>query len=170
MSSFIVSQLLACAAFACGIVSFQCSRRRVLLLWMSGSALTNACHFFVLGRIAPGVLYVAMGARVFTAAFTTDRRLMYVFGGLILAGFFATYQRPLDILALSAALLATYGNFQKSDRRVRLIYMGCAASWVVHNTVAGSPVAALMEVTFLASNVIGYWRFYLQPAHESVES
>lgn len=163
MSTFILSQLLACVAFTCGVLSFQCHRRRTLLLWMSGSALTNACHFFILGRIAPSALYVTMGVRVFTAAFTIDRRLMYVFGGLILVSFAATYQRPLDILALGAALLATYGNFQKSDRKVRLIYMVCAASWVVHNTLAGSPIAVLMELTFLLSNLIGYWRFYRLP-------
>jgi len=160
MDSFLVSQALAAVAFTCGVVSFQCKKRRNVLLWLSASALTNAFHFFVLGRNSAGTLYVVMGVRVFTAAFTTDRRLMYLFMALILAGFFYSYERPLDILALFGSLLPTYGNFQRSDRKVRLIYMVCAVTWMVHNYIAGSPVAVLMETTFLVSNIIGYWRIY----------
>ena len=160
MDSFLISQVLAAVAFTCGVISFQCKKRRTVLLWLCASALSNACHFFVLGRAGAGTLYAVMGIRVFTAAFTTDRRMMYVFMGLILAGFAWSYERPLDILALFGSLLATYGNFQKTDRKVRLYYMACAVTWMVHNFIAGSPVAVLMEFTFLVSNLIGYRRIY----------
>ncbi len=160
MDSFLISQMLAAVAFSCGVISFQLKKRRSVLLWLCGSALSNAAHFFVLGRAGAGTLYVVMGVRVFTAAFTTDRRLMYLFMGLILAGFAVSYERPLDILALFGSLLATYGNFQATDRKVRLYYMACAVTWMVHNFIAGSPVAVLMEITFLVSNLIGYRRIY----------
>ena len=38
--------------------------------------------------------------------------------------------------------------------------MACAVTWMVHNFIAGSPVAVLMEITFLISNLIGYRRIY----------
>ena len=160
MNDFLLSQIIASIAFACGVISFQCKQRRTILLWMCGSALTNAGHFFVLERFGAGTLYTIMAVRVFTAAFSTDRRLLYVFLVLILIGFSASYERPIDIMPMFGASLATYGNFQQSVRQVRLIYMACAALWMVHNTLAGSPVAVLMETTFLMSNIIGYWRFH----------
>ena len=160
MDSFLISQVLAAVAFTCGVISFQLKKRRNVLLWLCASALSNAAHFFFLGRAGAGTLYVVMGIRVFTAAFTTDRRLMYLFMGLILAGFAVSYERPLDILALFGSLLATFGNFQATDRKVRLYYMACAVTWMVHNFIAGSPVAVLMETTFLVSNLIGYRRIY----------
>lgn len=160
MDSFLISQALAAVAYSCGVVSFQCKERRGVLLWLCASALTNAFHFFVLGRNGAGTLYIVMGVRVFTAAFTTDRRLMYVFMALIVAGFFVSYERPLDILALFGSLLPTYGSFQKSVRKIRLIYMICAVTWMIHNYIAGSPVAVLMETTFLVSNLVGYWRIH----------
>ncbi len=160
MDSFLISQALAAVAFTFGVVSFQCKERRNVLLWLCGSALMNAFHFFVLGRNGAGTLYIVMGVRVFTAAFTTDRRLMYVFMALIVTGFFVSYERPLDILALFGSLLPTYGNFQKSVRKIRLIYMVCAVTWMIHNYIAGSPVAVLMETTFLVSNLVGYWRIH----------
>ncbi len=160
MDSFLLSQVLAAVAFLCGVISFQLKKRRNVLLWLCASALSNAAHFFVLGRAGAGTLYGVMGIRVFTAAFTIDRRFMYLFMALILVGFYLSYERPLDILALFGAMLATYGNFQASDRKVRLYYMACAVTWMVHNFIAGSPVAVLMETTFLVSNLIGYRRIY----------
>jgi len=159
MDFFLISQGLAAIAFACGVISFQCKKRRNILLWLCASALTNAFHVFVLGRDGAGTLYIVMGIRVFTAAFYTNHLLMYGLMGLILIGFVISYSRPLDFLAFFGSILATYGNFQQSDQKVRLVYMGCALTWMVHNYLAGSPVAVLMETTFLISNLIGYRRF-----------
>jgi len=161
MNDFLLSQILAAIAFACGVISFQCKRRRSILLWLCGSTVVNACHFFVLDRPAPGALLLILAARSLTAAFRVNRRLMYLFMGLVLVGFFFSYKNPLSFLALCATLLATYGGFQRTDKRVRVILMMCAAIWVVHNALAKTPVAALMEATFLTSNLVGYWRFYL---------
>ena len=160
MSDFLLSQLIAAIAFGCGAVSFQLKSRRSILLWLSGSAIVNACHFFILGRAAPGVLYLTMGARSLTAAFSVNRKLMYLFLGLALVGFFFSHKNPLGFLALFATLLATYGSFQSTDQRVRIILMIVNASWMVHNILARTPVAAVMEATFLTSNVVAYWRFY----------
>ncbi len=92
MSDFLLSQLIAAIAFGCGAVSFQLKSRRSILLWLSGSAIVNACHFFILGRAAPGVLYLTMGARSLTAAFSVNRKIMYVFIGLVVIGFFYSYK------------------------------------------------------------------------------
>lgn len=126
---------------------------------MCGSALANACHFLLLGFLGPATLYLVMTGRIATSAFTTNRRMMYLFLILIVLGFIISYQRPLDILAVTGASLATIGTFQASARLVRLIYMACAGLWIVHNTLAGTPVAVAMEVAFLISNILGYRRY-----------
>ena len=35
--------------------------------------------------------------------------------------------------------------------------------WIVHNFLAGSPGAVLMEAIFISSNLVGYFRFYIRP-------
>ena len=125
---------------------------------MCGSALANACHFFLLGFLGPATLYLIMTGRIATSAFTTDRRMMYLFLILIFIGFIMSYQRPLDILAMAGASLATFGTFQASARLVRLVYMACAGIWIIHNMLAGTPVAVAMEAAFLISNILGYLR------------
>ena len=160
MTAFVLSQILATFAFGCGVISFQCRRRRAVLLWLSASALVNACHFFVLQRPAPGTLFVIMAARSLAAAYTVNRVTMCVFLGLVVAGFAYSYTDALGFLAVAATLLATYGSFQRSDQTDRLFFMTANGMWAVHNIVVGTPVAALMEATFLASNLVGYWRFH----------
>ena len=160
MSVFLLSQVIAAIAFALGVISFQFKSRRSILLWISGSAIANACHFFVLDRPAAATLFLITGGRSLAAAFTVNRKIMYLFFGLILAGFLFSYQAPLGFLGLFATLLATYGSFQNTHQKVRVIFMLSATSWMVHNILVRTPVAALMEAMFLASNLVGYWRFH----------
>lgn len=160
IDSFIVSQLLAGAAFMLGMSSFQFkSRRHILWCWFA-SAFFNSMHFLVLGRVGAGVLVLITSVRFLTASFTTDKRLMYFFLAALLLGFVFTYESPLSLLAWLPTLVGTYGAFQEDDRWIRIILALCAASWIVHNTLIGSPVAALMETAFMLSNLAGWWRFY----------
>jgi len=169
MSDFLLSQILATIAFACGIISFQFRNRRTILLWLFGSAISNACHFSVLDRPGPGVLSLIIGIRFLVSAFSTDRRLMYLFLGIVLVGFFLSNKNALSYLTLFATLLATYASFQGTDRRIRLIFMLCGSAWLAHNVLAGSPIAALMEAAFVTSNMVGYWRIYITSVDRSTQ-
>ncbi|HEX5056109.1 MAG TPA: YgjV family protein [Gammaproteobacteria bacterium] len=160
MDNFLVSQVLAGVAFGFGMCSFQFGVRRHILWCWSASAFFNALHFLVLGQITAGVLILTTCVRFMTASFTTDRRLMYLFIVILLAGFAITFRSPVSLLAVGAALLGTWGAFQSDDRRIRIALVLCSTSWIVHNTLIGSPVAALMETAFLLSNLVGWWRFY----------
>lgn len=170
---FLLSQGLAAVAWAFGIISFQCKGRRYILLCMSACSTANSCHFFVLGRPSAAALFLLLGVRSLVAAFSVDRKLMYLFLGLTPVVFVLSltdnslqvaellpHKNPLGFLALFATLLSTCGAFQKTDQRIRLIFMMCAITWVVHNVLVWTPVAVLMEASFLASNLAGYRRFY----------
>ncbi|MDP6113361.1 MAG: YgjV family protein [Planctomycetota bacterium] len=162
VNSFLLSQAIAAVAFGCGVVSFQLRDRRTILLWLSASSFTNACHFFVLGKATPGILFLIIGSRSFTAAFSVSRKVMCLFFAIILGGFYFSYSNPIGFLGLFATLTSTYASFQKTDRRVRLFMMLANISWTIHNLVVWTPVAAAMEATFLVSNLLGYWRFYVR--------
>ncbi len=122
--------------------------------------MANACHFFILDRAAPGILFLIIGGRCLAAASSVNRKIMYVFIALILVGFFYSNESPLGFLGLFGTLSATYGSFQKTEQRVRVFHMLSNVSWMVHNILVWTPVAAVMEGMFLISNVLGYWRFH----------
>ena len=172
-ADFFLSQALAAVAWVFGMISFQCKSRRYILLCMSACSTANSCHFFVLREPCAATLFLLLGVRSLVAAFSVNRKLMYLFLGLTPVAFVLSltvdslqaaellpHKNPLGFLALFATLLSTCGAFQKTDQRIRLIFMMCAITWVVHNVLVKTPVAVLMEASFLASNLAGYWRFY----------
>ena len=159
MSDFVLSQIVAAIAFAVGVAAFQMKSRHVLLVWIATSAVATACHFFILNLTAPGILFLFMAARSYVAAFTVNKKIMCLFLAAIVATFCLSYERPVELIGLLGTLLATYGTFQKGHLAVRIMFVLGSASWTLHNILVGTPVAALMEATFLMSNLVGFWRF-----------
>lgn len=160
VSPFLLSQVLVGIAFALGIASFQFKARRSVLLCLTLLTVFNSSHFFLLGRPGPAALLVLTGARYVTSVVTVNRKGMYFFLALSVGAFLATYHSPLSLLALAAVCFGTYGSFQPSDRTLRIFIMLGNSTWLLHNILAATPVAALMEASFLTSNVLGYWRFH----------
>lgn len=160
MSTFLLSQILAGVAFALGGISFQFRARRSVLLCLALLTVFNSSHFLLQGRLGPAVVLVLTGVRYLVSLYPVDRKIMYVFLTLATGPFALTYQSPLSLLALLAVFFGTYGSFQLADRTLRIFIMCGNSTWLLHNLLAGTPVAALMEAAFLASNVLGHWRFY----------
>ena len=157
---FLVSQLFASLAFLLGIISFQFKSRRNVLVVLSISTIANSAHFVFLGRPGPASLELVAACRQFIAGFFPLKKLMWFFLILLWISFFLTYQKPLSFLGLFAASLGTIGSFQGNEKRLRIMMMIASASWGVHNILAASPVAALMEFTIFSSNLIGYFRYH----------
>jgi hypothetical protein len=160
VSPFVWSQVLAGIAFACGVASFQLRSRRQVLLCLTALTAFNATHFLLLERPGAAALLLLTGVRYVAAIFSTDRRLMYLFMAAAPVALLADLGHPLGLLALAAVLVGTYGSFRSEDRVLRLCFMAGNATWMVHNALARTPVAAVMEASFLASNLLGYWRFH----------
>lgn len=85
---------------------------------------------------------------------------MYLFLLAAVGAVLPTGASALSILALCGVLLGTYGSFHASDRTMRLCFIAGNSTWLLHNLIAWTPVATLMEASFLASNLLGYWRFH----------
>ena len=85
---------------------------------------------------------------------------MYFFFFVSVCAFFLTFKNSLSYLALVATLLGTYASFLSSDRTMRILIMIGTTIWLVHNILAITPVAAIMEAFLLTSNIVGYRRFH----------
>lgn len=157
-TTFFLSQCLAALAFAAGIAAYQGrTRASILGRWALAAAL-NTAHFLLLGLPGVATITFITCLRFLAASRTSDRRMMWIFMALAVVGFLATYTRPLGFIALASTLLGTWASFQPRANTVRIAFAVCATLWGIHNALAGSPVGALMEVAFLASNAYGWWR------------
>ncbi|MEP5764101.1 MAG: YgjV family protein [Halieaceae bacterium] len=162
MSDFVLSQLLVGVVLCFDLASFQFRQKRHVLACLVGSGLLMGWHFYLVEAYTASVLGFIAAARFLTAMFSHSRWLLGLFLSLVLANAVISYAGLITLLATLGAVITTTASFLPSDKRFRQLMMPGIAVWIVHNVLAGSPGAVLLETFFLASNMVGYYRFYVR--------
>ena len=164
MSAFALSQILVAVAICFDLLSFQCKERRRIIACLIVSCALISCHFALLGLWTAMGLALLAAFRLVAGYITTARSVMLLFIAASLAVAAITFDGMLSVLSCLGAVLGTIGSFCREDRQLRLVMMMATSMWLLHNSLAGTPTAVLMETLFLGSNFLGYYRFYLRPA------
>lgn len=164
MSAYALSQILAAIAIAFDLLSFQFRQRRRIIACLAISCLFIASHFALLGHTTATGLALLAAVRLVAGYLTTSKRVMLFFLAATVAMTLCTFNGLLSLCSGLGSMFGTVGSFCRSDRTLRLVMMGATSLWLVHNILAGTPMAVLMEALFLGSNILGYYRFYLRRA------
>jgi hypothetical protein len=117
----------------------------------------------LLGHWTAAFLGMLSVARYTSSIFTTSRRVMWVFLIVIFAITVVSFEGLLSVLGCVATIFTTVAAFRKDDQRLRQLMLIGTLIWILHNYLAGSPGAVLMETIFIVSNIIGYYRYYIKP-------
>lgn len=158
---FLLSQILVCITIVFDIASFQFKNRKIIVLCLFLASSFNATHFFLLEQwTAAGIMAVG-SLRYLVSIFSTSKKASSFFLLIVFVISFFTYTGFISILAFSGSALKTVAAFCKTDKHLRILMMVGTFFWIVHNYLIGSPVGALMEVLFLLSNFVGYYRYYV---------
>jgi hypothetical protein len=160
MTPFVWSQLLAAVGAVFGILSFQLRERRSVLLCLTALSCFNASHFLVLGRTTPAILLLLTVTQFITALVSRHRAFVGLYLAAAAVAIGLSYNGLPSWLAFGAFCCGTIGSFQHSDRVLRQCFCLGNLCWIAHNILVGSPVAILIELAFLTSNLVGYWRLY----------
>lgn len=168
MSSFVLSQVLVGIAICFDILSFQFKERTKIVACLLVSCILIAVHFMLLGHWTAVCLGILAALRFATSLFSTSKKFMlfFVFMTLVLTAL--TYNGLLSLLAGSGGCFGTMASFCREDKRLRQLMLVGTSLWIIHNALAGSPGAVLMEAIFIASNVVGYFRYYILPARRTL--
>ncbi|SKA72505.1 inner membrane protein [Paucidesulfovibrio gracilis DSM 16080] len=170
MSLYTLSQILVCLAIISDAISFQFKRRNRILICLFVSVTLTAIHFFMLGHSTAGLLMMLSAIRYLVGLFRNSKRTMEVFLVLTLAATALTYEGMLSLMSCAGSLLHTTAVFCNTDKKLRLVMMAGTVVWIVHNVLAGSPGAVLLESLFLCSNLAGYYRYYIRRKHPLEQS
>lgn len=160
LSVFYVSQLLVGVAICFDLLSFQFKERRRILACLIVSCLLVATHFALLGYWTAAGLGLLAALRFIASFFTTSKKIMVVFACTSVLVAVITFHGALSILSCLGSVFGTIGSFCKEDKRLRQVLLVATSLWLVHNFLAGSPTAVLMEALFIGSNLVGYYRHY----------
>jgi hypothetical protein len=162
VSDFVLSQVLVGVVFFFDLASFQFREKRHVLTCLVFSALLLGIHFALLGAQTAAIMGFIAAARFSVAIFSHARWWLYLFLSLVMVNGILSYAGSLTVLATAGGLITTTAAFMPTDRQFREYMMAGTLVWIVHNAMAGSPAAVVLETFFLGSNLVGYYRFYLR--------
>lgn len=162
MSIFIISQILVAIAICFDLLSFQLKKRTHIVLCLSVAGVFISTHFLLLEKWTAAILMAIAVVRYAISYFSVSKKLMTLFVTSSIIGAFFTFQGLLSILSCLGSIFQTLGAFSNNDKTLRQLMMVGTFLWLCHNFFAVSPIAVLMEIVFLSSNFIGYYRFYLK--------
>lgn len=163
MSLYIISQILIGFAIVADLASFQFKQKKHIVYCFLISCTLIALHFMCLGHWSAVGFALLSLPRFIVCLYTTSTRAPIFF--LVAVGFIGlfTYDGYLTLLGCAATSFGTIASFCENDKRLRQFMAACAGLWIIHNYLAGSPGAVLLEAIFLSSNLVGYFRYYILP-------
>jgi hypothetical protein len=170
MSLFALSQFLVVIAIGFDLLSFQCKERRRIIACLIISCLLVAVHFALLGHWTAMGLGLLAATRLLASYHTTSKKVMAAFIGTALVVAAVTFHGSLSVLSCLGSIFGTIGSFSKEDKRLRQVFLVATSFWLIHNILAETPTAVLMEALFLGSNLLGYYRFYYRRAGKMASS
>ncbi len=166
MSLFVLSQILVGIAICTDIISFQFKERLHIVICLLISCVMISVHFMCLNHWTAACLGLLAVVRFITCLFSTSRILLWLFLliAVVLSAF--TYEGYLTLLGFCATFFGTVASFRKDDKTLRQFMFIGTSIWIVHNFLAGSPAAVVLEIIFLSSNFVGYFRYYIRPGKQ----
>lgn len=162
MSAFLLSQILVAIAICFDILSFQLKKRTHIVLCLSLAGIFISSHFLLLEKWTAAVLMMIAVTRYLSSYFTTSKKIMGLFVSASFVSTVLTFQGLLSIISCMGSIFQTMGAFCNDDKQLRQLMIIGTLFWLIHNIMAASPGAVVMEVLFLTSNLIGYYRFYIK--------
>lgn len=167
MHSFFISQVLAGLAIIFDLISFQFKNRKLILISLFISGLLIAAHFALLSQWTAMSLMVIGAMRYLLSMFTSEPRIKWVFYVLTIAATAFTFDGITSIFSCLGSLLHTQASFTPDDKLLRIRMLVGTAIWGLHDAMVGSPTAVLMDLLFIISCCIGYYRYHVKPCSVS---
>ncbi|MCK5107148.1 MAG: YgjV family protein [Nanoarchaeota archaeon] len=149
-------------AMGLDFLSFQYKKREYTFLCLIISASLTSAHYFLLNKIAAGIIVFISVLRFITCYFTTNKKFLWAFIALNTASLLFTYTEIYDLIIYVGLLAFIVGSFQKDNRLMRKQMMVGTAICIIYNILIFSPMGIIAGCFFLISNFIGYYRHYIK--------
>jgi len=160
--AFILSQIAMFFAMGFDFLSLQFKKREYTFICLTISAALISTHYFLLNKIAAGVIISISILRFITCYFTTNKKFLWIFIGLNTISLFFTYKEIYDLIIYVGLIFLIVGNFQANNKLMRKLMMVGTSMLIIYNTIILSPMGIITEGSFLMSNFLGYYRHYVR--------
>jgi hypothetical protein len=168
MPDFLLSQLLVSVTLIIECGAMQLKNKNYILAALSVSCFFNGFHYLLLDQPTAGYIFLFSSIRFLISIKWKFQWISAASLCVSLVIAVSTYIGILSIIGFVATVFITIGSFSKNDRFLRLMMITGGSVWLLHNLLLWTPVGILVEVIFVGSSCIGYYRYYV--AHKPSES
>ncbi len=161
MPEFLLSQLLVSITLAIECFAMQLKNKNHILALLSISCLFNGFHYLLLDQPTAGYIFLFSSIRFLISI---KWKFQWMAAASLCVSLFITiysYIGFLSVLGFVATVFITTGSFSTNDKFLRIMMILGGTIWLVHNAILWSPVGILVEVVFVGSGVVGYYRYYI---------
>lgn len=160
MSAFAISQGLIAVAIIFDLISFQFKQKQKILACLCVSGILISSHFYLLEQWTASMLMLLASIRYLVSMFSHSKTWMILFLAACSFITLVTFSGLLSIISLAGSACQTCAAFCPNDQRLRQLMLLGTSIWLLNNAMIGSPTAVLMELLFIGSNLLGYYRYY----------
>lgn len=152
---WIAGQAVSLVALGLCIFAFASKRDDRLLVVLIFANVAFALHFVLFESwVAAGVTALIVLRIILVRRFKGSWLLLALLLTASLAMAMLTWQQPIDILPLTAAVLGTVGMCMLHGIPMRLFLAGAALTWTLNNFLIGSIGGTLAEAIILITNLV----------------
>jgi hypothetical protein len=161
MPDFLLSQLLVTVTLIIEFCAMQLKNKNYILGALSVSCLFNGTHYLLLEQPTAGYIFLFSSLRFLISIKWKFQWMSVAALSVSLFITISTYIGFLSILGFLATVFVTVGSFSKNDKFLRLMMIAGGSLWLLHNLILWTPVGILVEVIFVGSSFIGYYRYHV---------
>ncbi|AZQ83806.1 YgjV family protein [Colwellia sp. Arc7-635] len=161
MPDFLLSQLLVTVTLIIECCAMQLKNKNYILAALSVSCFFNGMHYLLLEQRTAGYIFLFSSIRFLVSIRWKFQWISVAALSISLLITVSTYSGLLSILGFIATVFITVGSFSHNDKFLRLMMILGGSLWFVHNLILWTPVGILVEVVFVGSSCIGYYRYYI---------
>lgn len=161
MPDFLLSQLLVTVTLIIECCAMQLKNKNYILAALSVSCFFNGFHYLLLEQPTAGYIFLFSSMRFLISIKWKFQWLSIAALSVSLLITISTYSGLLSIIGFVATVFITVGSFSHNDKFLRAMMITGGSLWLLHNVILWTPVGILVEVVFVGSSCVGYYRYYI---------
>jgi len=139
----------------------QLKNKNYILASLSVSCFFNGLHYLLLDQPTAGYIFLFSSMRFLISIRWKFQWISVAALSVSLLITVSTYSGLLSIIGFIATVFITVGSFSHNDKFLRLMMILGGSLWFIHNLILWTPVGILVEIVFVGSSCVGYYRYYL---------
>ena len=164
MDLFILAQIIGVVAVGFELLSYQCRKKRNMLVCDALAAIFYGIHYFLLSAFSGGWSQIIILARTICVLIKDEEHrkwngLFWIFIAAYIVVGILTFDAWYSILAIIASLMFLVATWKFKDaQKIRYLALPAKILWLIYNICVVSIPGIIAKTLAIISILLGLWR------------